>query len=202
MILYYSLFGNTYKMAKAVEKGVKNKDGIPILRRVPELIPDEIIEKDERMRKAKEEQKDVKIATLSEFEEIDGIIVGSPTRFGNMCSQMKNFLDQTGKLWEKGVLIGKPAGFFCSTSTLHGGNETTLISMMFTFLHHGAIIVGIPYSVSEIIITKRGGSPYGASCVVGPESKESPTEMDLKIAEKLGERVTEIAKKLKRGGEI
>jgi NAD(P)H dehydrogenase (quinone) len=197
MILYYSMFGNTFIMAKKIYEGVKESGGIPILRTVPELLPDEIIEKDERIKKAKEIQKDVKIAEIEELENIDGLIIGSPTRFGNMCSQMRNFLDKTGSLWAKGALVDKPVGFFTCSATIHGGQETTLISMMFTFLHHGAIIVGIPYTVKELIETKSGGTPYGASAVVGIKGDNPPNEIDLKIAKELGKRVTEIAKKIK-----
>ena len=197
MILYYSMFGNTFIMAKKIYEGVEESGGIPILRTVPELLPDEIIEKDERIKKAKEIQKDVKIAEIEELENIDGLIIGSPTRFGNMCSQMRNFLDKTGFLWAKGALVDKPVGFFTCSATIHGGQETTLISMMFTFLHHGAIIVGIPYTVKELIETKSGGTPYGASAVVGIKGDNPPNEIDLKIAKELGKRVTEIAKKIK-----
>ncbi len=141
-------------------------------------------------------QKDVPIAKLEDLEAADGIILGSPTRFGNMCSQLRNFLDQTGSLWAKGALIGKPAGVFCCTASLHGGQETTLISMMFTLLHHGAIIAGVPYSVRELVQTKRGGTPYGPTAVVGELGDEAPTDVDLKIAQELGKRVTKIAQRL------
>jgi NAD(P)H dehydrogenase (quinone) len=194
MVLYYSMFGNTYKMAKAVCEGVKEEGGEPILRTVPELVPQSVIDKDERIKKAKELQKDVPIIKLEELEKIDGIVLGSPTRFGNMCSQLRNFLDQTGGLWVKGALVDKPAGVFCCTATLHGGQETTLISMMFTLIHHGALIVGIPYSVKELASSKSGGSPYGPTAVVGPLADQSPTEIDFKIAEELGKRVGRIAK--------
>ncbi|MFN4226625.1 MAG: NAD(P)H:quinone oxidoreductase [Candidatus Ratteibacteria bacterium] len=199
MVLYYSMYGNTFMMAKEVCKGIEEQGGIPILRTVPELLPKEVIEKNDKIKKAKEMQKEVKIIKIEEMYNIDGIIVGSPTRFGNMCAQMRNFLDQTGILWAEGVLVNKPVGFFTCTSTMHGGQETTLISMMLTFLHHGAIIVGIPYTNKELIITERGGSPYGASAVVGQNSDIFPSEIELKIARELGKRVTVIGKKLKGG---
>ena len=195
MVLYYSMFGNTFSMAKAVASGIKEEGGEPVLRTVPELIPKEITDKDPRIRKAKEMQKDVAIAKIDELAQIDGIILGSPTRFGNMCAQLRNFLDQTGGLWLKGVLIDKPAGVFCCTASLHGGQETTLISMMFTLLHHGAIVMGVPYSVEELVKTTRGGTPYGPTAVVGTAGDEAPTEMDLKIAKELGRRIARIAKK-------
>jgi NAD(P)H dehydrogenase (quinone) len=196
MVLYYSMFGNNFLMAKAVCKGIEDEGGESILRTVSELLPKEVIDKDERIKRARQMQKDVPIIKREELENIDGIILGSPTRFGNMCAQLRNFLDQTGSLWMKGALIGKPAGVFCCTASLHGGQETTLISMMFTLLHHGAIIVGVPYSVKELIETKSGGTPYGPTAVVGELGDQSPTEIDLKIAQELGKRVTRIAKRL------
>lgn len=197
MVLYYSMFGNTFIMANEICRGIEEAQGISILRTVPELLPADIIDKDERIKRAKEMQKDILIAKLEELEDIDGLIVGSPTRFGNMCSQLRNFLDQTGSLWAKGVLVNKPVGFFTCSASIHGGQETTLISMMFTFLHHGAIIVGIPYSVKELIETERGGTPYGASSVVGVMADTPPNETELKIARELGKRVTNIARKIK-----
>jgi len=196
MVLYYSMFGNNYLMAKAVCKGIEEEGGEPILRTVPELLPQGVIDGNEKIKKAKAMQKGVLIVKMEELEKIDGIILGSPTRFGNMCSQLRNFLDQTGSLWGKGALIGKPAGVFCCTASFHGGQETTLISMMFTLLHHGAIIVGVPYSVKELVETKRGGTPYGPTAVVGDLADQPPTEMDLKIAQELGKRITKIAGRL------
>jgi NAD(P)H dehydrogenase (quinone) len=198
MVLYYSMFGNNYLMAKAVCEGIRAEGGEPLLRTVPELVPQSVIDKDDRMKKAKELQKDVAIVKSEELENIDGLILGSPTRFGNMCSQLRNFLDQTGGLWMKGALIDKPAGVFCCTATLHGGQETTLISMMFTLLHHGAIVVGVPYSVKELAETKSGGSPYGPTAVVGALADRPPTEIDFKIAKELGKRLTRIAKKMNK----
>ena len=196
MILYYSMFSNTFAMAKAVCEGVEAQGAQSVLRTVPELVPKEVIEKDPRMKKAKDLQKDVPIVKLEELENVDGIILGSPTRFGNMAAQLRNFLDQTGGLWMKGALINKPAGVFCCTASLHGGQETTLISMMLTLLHHGAIIAGVPYSVAELVTTKSGGTPYGPTAVVGTMADQPPTDVDLKIAQELGKRVATLAKKL------
>lgn len=196
LILYYSMYGNNFKMAKAVAEGVNEAGGEAILRKAPELLPQNVIDADENIKKAKEAQKDIPVAKLEDMENIDGLILGSPTRFGNMCSQLRNFLDQTGSLWMKGALINKPAGVFCTTASMHGGQETTLISMMFTLIHHGAVIVGVPYSVKELVETKRGGTPYGPTAVVGVAANESPTGIDLKIAGELGKRVAAIAGKL------
>jgi len=179
-------------MAKAIIKGIEEGKGEAILRTVDELLPQEIIEKDPRIHKAKDMQKNVPIIKIQELEEIDGLILGSPTRFGNMCSQMRNFWDQTGSIWMKGSLVNKPAGVFCTTASLHGGQETTLISMMLTLLHHGMIIAGIPYKVKELIETKNGGTPYGPTAAVGTKADQPPTKTDLKIAMELGKRITKI----------
>jgi NAD(P)H dehydrogenase (quinone) len=197
LILYYSMYGNNFRMAQAIADGVTEGGGEAVVRTVPELIPAEVIAKDERLKKAKDVQKDVPIATQDDLIACDGLILGSPTRFGNMCAQMRNFWDRTSQIWLKGQLIGKPAGVFTSTASIHGGQETTLISMIFTLIHHGMIIVGIPYSVEELLTTERGGTPYGASAVVGAMADQPPTEVDLKIGRILGKRVTEITGKLK-----
>jgi len=192
------MYGNNFYMAKAVAEGVREAGGEALMRTVPELIPPEVIEKDDRLKKAKELQKEISIATMDDLAICDGLVLGSPTRFGNMCAQMRNFWDRTTQIWMKGQLIGKPAGVFSSTGSLHGGQETTLISMMFTLIHHGMIIVGVPYSVQELLTTERGGTPYGASSVVGPMSDQPPTEIDLRIGRFLGKRVTEIAQRMGR----
>jgi len=196
LVLYYSMYGNNFLMAKAVGKGITKAGGEAILRTVPELLPQSVIDADKNIQKAKELQKDVPVATLADLENIDGIILGSPTRFGNMCAQLRNFLDQTGSLWMKGALVDKPAGAFCTTASMHGGQETTLISMMFTLLHHGAIIAGVPYSVPELTTTQKGGTPYGPTAVVGIKADEPPVAGDLKMAQVLGERVATFAAKL------
>jgi NAD(P)H dehydrogenase (quinone) len=196
LVLYYSMTGNIYLMAKDICKGIEESGAEAVLRTVPELVPQSVIDKDERVKKAKALQKDILIAKPEDLEGIDGIIIGSPTRFGNMCSQLRNFFDQTGGQWMKGSLINKPAGVFCSTAGMHGGQETTLISMMFTLIHHGALIVGVPYSLKELVETKKGGTPYGPTAVVGIMADEPPTEIDLKIARELGKRVAILSGKL------
>jgi len=198
LVVYYSMYGNTFILAKAVAEGAKEVKGAEVsLKTVEELVPQEIIEKNPASKKAKEEQKDISIATLGDLAQADAVILGSPTRFGNMCSQLRNFLDQTGPLWAKGQLVGKPAGVFCSTSTMHGGQETTLISMMITLLHQGMILVGIPYSEEKLSSTTRGGTPYGATSVSGVKADQYPNSDELSLAKALGKRVAEIAKKLK-----
>ncbi len=195
LVLYYSMYGNTFMMAKSVCEGIREGEGEAVFRTVPELLPKNVME-DERIKKAKQLQKEVPVARLEDLENIDGIILGSPTRFGNMCAQLRNFLDQTGGLWGKGALSGKPAGVFCCTASLHGGQETTLVSMMVTLLHHGAVIVGVPYSVKELAETESGGTPYGPTAVVGAMSDKTPNATELKIANELGKRIAQIAKKL------
>lgn len=197
LVVYYSMYGNVFKLAQGVADGAKDVQGAEVsLKTVPELVPEEIVEKSPATKKAKEEQKDIPLAAMGDLAEADGVIFGSPTRFGNMCAQLRQYLDQTGGLWQKGTLIGKPAGFFCSTSALHGGQETTLVSMMLTAIHHGMLIVGLPPSEGKLFVTKGGGSFYGASSVSGPMANQPPTKDDLDLAKALGKRVAEIAKKL------
>jgi len=144
--------------------------------------------------------KDIPIADPHvDLKGIDGLIVGTPTRFGNMCSQMRNFWDQTAGDWMKGSLIGKPAAVFTSTATQHGGQETTIISTMLTLLHHGCILVGLPYSFKEQMTLQEitGGSPYGASTIAGPMGERMPSANELKMAKDLGKHLTSVAKRLK-----
>ena len=199
LVLYYSMYGNVFQMAQEVVKGIQQvQDAHPLLRKVPELLPESIIQGNSDIKKAQELQKDVPVATLDDLKECDGLLIGTPTRFGNMCSQMRNFLDKTGPLWLKGALIGKPAGIFTSSVSLHGGQETTCLATMLTLLHHGMIIVGIPSSNPDLMKTNTGGTPYGASHVVGMEENFRPlSEEEKKLCNFLGKRVAEIAKKLK-----
>jgi len=191
------MYGNTAKLAKAVAEGARQIKNVEVrIAQVQELVPKEIIEKSPRMKKMKEELKDIPFATMDDLAWADGIAFGSPTRYGNMTAQMKQFIDQTGGLWAQGKLVNKVAGFFTSTSTPHGGQETTIFSMMIPMFHHGMIIVGIPYTEPRISAMELGGgSPYGASSISGPNSDRSPTKNDLEIAKTLGRRIAEIAKK-------
>jgi len=198
LIVFYSMYGNVAKLARAVAKGAEQVENVEVkIRQVPELVPKERIEKSPRMKKVKKELNDIPIATMDDLVWADGIAFGSPTRYGNMAAQLKQFIDQTGGLWAQGKLINKVAGFFTSTSTPHGGQETTLITMMVPMFHHGMIIVGVPYSEPGISAMELGGgSPYGASSISGPNADRSPTPNDLKIAKTLGKRIAEIAKKV------
>ncbi len=191
------MYGHTFRMANAVIEGVRKADGAPVLKQVAELVPEEFW--DENVKKAKELMKDIPVADPREdLKGIDGIIVGTPTRYGNMCSQMRNFWDQTGGDWMIGTLIGKPASVFTSTGTQHGGQETTIISTHYTLLHHGCVVVGLPYSFKEQMTMQEitGGSPYGASTIAGPMGERMPSANELKMAKDLGEHLTMIAKKL------
>lgn len=197
-VVFYSMYGNTAKLAKAVAEGARQVENVEVsLRQVDELVPKEIIEANEVTKRVKGELADISIATNEDLVEADGIVFGTPTRYGNMCAQMKQFIDKTGSLWAEGKLINKVAGIFTSTSTLHGGQETTIITSMIPLLHLGMIIVGIPYSEQRLFsLETGGGSPYGASSVSGPKADRPPTENDLEIAKTLGRRVAEIAKKI------
>lgn len=198
LILFYSMYCHTFRMANSVVDGVRQAGGQAILRQVAELIPEE--RWNENIRKAKELMKDVPVADPhGDLKGIDGLIIGTPTRFGNMCSQMRNFWDQTSGNWMKGTLIGKPAAVFTSTATQHGGQETTIISTMITLLQHGCILVGLPYSFTEQMTIEEitGGSPYGASTIAGSTGERMPSANELKMAKDLGRHLTIIAKKLK-----
>lgn len=196
LVLYYSMTGNVYRMAQLVAEGAREAGAEVDIKTVPELMREELIESDDLVQKAKQEQEAVPIAQPDELPAYDGIIVGTPTRFGNMCSQMRNFWDQTGSLWMEGKLIDKPVGTFCSTASIHGGQETTLVANMLTFIHHGMIIVGMPYSLQELLTTKAGGTPYGPSHVSGHPPTAPITNEEAVICRALGRRVAELAAKL------
>ncbi|MBA4393082.1 MAG: NAD(P)H:quinone oxidoreductase [Desulfobacca sp.] len=197
-IVFYSMYGHIYQMAEAVAEGIRQVEGAEAgLYQVPELVPQEVLE---RMgaEKARAAFAHIPVAKVDELPEAAALIFGTPTRFGNMCAQMRNFLDQTGGIWAKGALIGKVGSVFTSTGTQHGGQETTIISFHTTLLHHGMILVGVPYSEQrQMSITEiTGGSPYGASTIAGPDGSRQPSENELAIARFQGRHVAEIAKRL------
>ena len=191
LVLYYSHYGAVKQMAQAVAHGVEQvKDMKARIRTVPKVSTvSEAVEKEIPDAGAP-------YAELTDLEECIGSAMGSPTRFGNMAAPLKYFWDGTGSLWMKGTLIGKPAALFTSTASLHGGQETTLISMMLPLLHHGMVIVGLPYSEPELITTTSGGTPYGASHVAGMTSDKPVTEEERKLCIALGKRLAETALKL------
>jgi NAD(P)H dehydrogenase (quinone) len=200
LVVYYSMYGHVLQLARAVEQGAKSVAGVDvILRRVAEF--DEVIRKtadNEFLVKVREQQADIPVCTLDDLREADGVIFGSPTRYGNMTAQMKQLIDSTATLWLKGEMEGKPAGVFTSTASTHGGQETTLLTMMVPLIHLGMVIVGVPYSVEGMLHTEaRGGTPYGATTIAGPRGELQPTKEDLAIASALGQRVATITKKLR-----
>ena len=197
-VIFYSMYGHVHQMAEAVVAGAKEVAGAEVsLYQVAELIPDAALEKS-GAKKLRDGFADVPIAQPSQLAEADAIIFGTPTRFGNMAAQMRNFLDQTGGLWAKGGLIGKVGSVFTSTGTQHGGQETTITSFHTTLLHHGMVIVGVPYSCQELNNMNEitGGSPYGAGTLAGSDGARQPSANELAIARFQGGHVAEITKKL------
>lgn len=194
LVLYYSMYGHVETMAEAVAEGACSVEGADvIIKRVPDLVPEEVA----RGVGAKLDQL-APIVTVDELPGYDAIIFGTPTRFGNMCAQMRNFLDQTGRHWLSGGLVGKVASVFTSTATQHGGQETTITSFHSTLLHQGMVIVGVPYTCQELLNMNEitGGSPYGAGTLAGGDGSRQPSENELKIARFQGRHVAEVAKKL------
>ncbi len=197
LVVYYSTYGHIYQLALAEAEGAREIGGTEVkIVRVPELIPKEVIEQNAAMRAGHELQRDIPLAEISDLEWAHGIAFGSPTRFGNMAAQMKNFIDQTGKLWVRGVMEGKPATCFTSTGTMHGGQESTILTMWVPLVHLGMIILGIPYSVRSLSTTDRGGGPYGATTLAGPQGLLQPNECELAIARLQGKRLATITTKL------
>jgi NAD(P)H dehydrogenase (quinone) len=193
LVLYYSSWGHIEQMAYAAAEGAREAGAEVVVKRVPELVPAEIAQ----AAHYKTDQQ-APIATVEELPEYDAIIFGTPTRYGTMTAQMKNFLDQTGGLWAQGKLIGKVGSVFTSTATQHGGQEATILTTLPVLLHHGMVVVGLPYSfqgqmgVDQI----RGGSPYGASTIAAGDGSRQPTEIDLDGARFQGRHVAQIAAKL------
>jgi NAD(P)H dehydrogenase (quinone) len=199
-VIFYSMYGHVYRMAEAVATGVKDVSGAEAtLYQVAELVPDAVLEKS-GAKAARAAFAHVPIATMDSLTEPQAIIFGTPTRFGNMAAQMRNYLDQTGALWAKGVLNGKIGSVFASTATQHGGQETTITSFHTTLLHLGLILVGVPYAESGLtnMVEISGGTPYGATTLTGPDGSRQPSANELKIARYQGKRVAEIANKLFR----
>lgn len=198
-IIFYSMYGHVYKLAQAVAEGASQVEGVNVtLLKVPELITEDVL----IASGAKEAQKIFKhipVAQASQLIDADAIVFGTPTRFGNMCAQMRNFLDQTGGIWAKGGLIGKVGSVFTSTGTQHGGQETTITSFHSTLLHQGMIIVGVPYSEPGLTEMREisGGTPYGASTMAGSDGSRQPTANELNIAKFQGKHVSQIARALK-----
>jgi NAD(P)H dehydrogenase (quinone) len=197
LILYYSSYGHIETLARAVAEGAREVGAEVAVKRVPELVPEETARK-----AGFKLDQPAPVATVHELPEYDAIIFGTPTRFGNMCSQMRNFLDQTGSLWVNDRLVGKVGSVFCSTGTQHGGQETTITSFHTTLFHLGFIVVGVPYSCKDLLTMEEitGGSPYGASTLASADGKtRSVSGNELRIAHFQGRHVAQITKALIAG---
>lgn len=198
LIVYYSLYGHIHHMAEAVAAGVREIPGAEaVLRRVPETLPTEVLAKMGAL-DAQKAIAHIPVCTVDELPGYDAIIFGTPTRFGNMCGQMRQFLDATGQLWAQGKLVGKVGSVFTSTATQHGGQESTILSFHTTLLHHGMVIVGLPYTFQGQMTVDEitGGSPYGASTIAGGQGARQPSENELAGARFQGRHVAAIAAKL------
>lgn len=200
LVVFYSVYGHIYQMAEAVAEGAREVEGAQVeLRRVPETLPEDVLRKIGAL-EAQKAFTHVPVCTVAELPTADAIIFGTPTRFGNMCGQMRQFLDSTGALWAKGALVGKVGSVFTSSATQHGGQESTILSFHTTLLHHGMIIVGLPYTfqgqtrIDEI----TGGSPYGASTIAGGAGERLPSANELAAARFQGKHVAMLASKLVR----
>lgn len=198
LIVFYSTYGHVHKMAEAVAEGVKEVGGAEaVLRRFPETLSKDVLEKMGAL-EVQENLSSIPVATVDDLPAADAIIFGTPTRFGNMCGQMRQFLDATGQLWFNGSLIGKVGSVFTSTATQHGGQESTLLSSHITLLHHGMVVVGLPYSFQGQMRLDEitGGSPYGATTIAGSSGERMPSENELDAARFQGKHVATIAAKL------
>jgi NAD(P)H dehydrogenase (quinone) len=199
LIVYYSTYGHVHKMAEAIAEGVGEVSGAQaVMRRVPETLTEAVLEKMGAV-DAQKAMANVPVCTVEELASADAVIFGTPTRFGNMCGQMRQFLDATGQLWAQGALVGKVGSVFTSSATQHGGQESTILSFHITLLHHGFVVVGLPYAfqgqmrIDEI----SGGSPYGAATIAGGSGERMPSENELDAARFQGRHVAQIASKLK-----
>ena len=197
-IVFYSMYGHVHQLAEAVAEGAREVPGVEVgLFQVPELVPEDALERT-GAKAARAAFAHIPVARPEQLAEADAILFGTPTRFGNMCAQMRNFLDQTGGLWAKGALIGKVGSVFASTATQHGGQETTITSFHTTLLHHGMVIVGVPYSEARLTTMAEvsGGTPYGATTLAAADGSRRPSENELEIARFQGRHVAGIAARL------
>lgn len=198
LIVYYSTYGHVHTMAEAIAEGVREIDGAEaVLRRVPETLPEDVLEKMGAV-DAQKSLAHVPICTVEELAEADAVIFGTPTRFGNMCGQMRQFLDATGQLWSQGALVGKVGSVFTSAATQHGGQESTILSFHISLLHHGFVIVGLPYAFQGQMRNDEitGGSPYGASTIAGTSGERQPSDNELDGARFQGRHVADITYRL------
>ncbi|MHC1623979.1 MAG: NAD(P)H:quinone oxidoreductase [Candidatus Methanospirareceae archaeon] len=199
-VVFYSMYGHIYRMAEAVVEGAREVAGAEVeMLQVPELMPDDVLELS-GSKQARSVFGHIPVGKPGDLADADALIFGTPTRFGNMCAQMRNFLDQTGLLWAQNALVGKVGSVFTSSGLQHGGQETTITSFHTTLLHLGMIIVGVPYTEKRQMTIDEitGGSPYGASTIAGPDGKRMPSENELAIARFQGRHVATVASKLAR----
>jgi len=194
LVLYYSRTGHTARLARLVARGVEEVPGMQArLRQVPPVAP--VTE----IAQPPEPEEGAPYATRQDLLDCAALALGSPTRFGNMAAPLKYFLDNTGAEWASGALAGKPAAVFTSTSTMHGGQESTLLSMALPLLHHGMLLVGVPYTEPALTATRSGGTPYGASHVSGPQGDNAISEHERELARALGRRLADVARRLDAG---
>ncbi len=197
-VVYYSMYGHVRKLAEAAAEGARSVANVEaILYRVPETLSEDVLQKMGAL-EAQKQQADIPVCNVDELGEADAIIFGTPTRFGNMCGQMRQFLDTTGQLWMNGALVGKVGSVVTSSNTQHGGQESTILSFHLTLLHHGMVVAGLPYSFQGQMTLDNisGCSPYGASTIAGADGSRFPSENELAGARYQGEYVAKIAKKL------
>jgi NAD(P)H dehydrogenase (quinone) len=200
LVVYYSMYGHIHRLAEAVAEGAKEVKGAEVqLRRVPETLPKEVLKKMGAL-EAQKALAGVPTCTVEQLGDADAVIFGTPTRFGNMCGQMRQFLDATGSLWARGALVGKVGSVFTSSNTQHGGQESTILSFHITLLHQGMVVVGLPYVFPGLMVIDEisGGSPYGASTIAGPKGDRMPSQNELSAARFQGKHVATIASKLTR----
>lgn len=189
LIIYYSKHGTTRKLAEYISIGIEKNSVNAVIRTVPNINNKE---------KKYDKQLDHSIVSLEDVKKCSGIILGSPCYFGNMAAPLKHYIDQTTDIWINGLLVNKPAAVFCSSSSMHGGQETTLVSMMFPLLHHGAILVGVPFFKTHLMHTAKGGSPYGPTHVNDNQKENQINEIEKKICISLGKRVSDLVVKIKK----
>ncbi|MGD8594267.1 MAG: NAD(P)H:quinone oxidoreductase [Gammaproteobacteria bacterium] len=200
LIVFYSMYGHIYHMAQAAAEGIETIDGAHAeIKRVPETLPPEVIEKMGAV-DAQKTMSDVPFAAVQDLERADAVMFGTPTRFGNMCGQMRQFMDATGQLWANGALVGKLGSVFTSSNTQHGGQESTILTMHITLLHQGMVIVGLPYTFDGQMRMDEitGCSPYGASTIAGSQGERTPSENELEGARFQGRHVANLAARLVR----
>lgn len=204
LVVFYSMYAHVYRLAEAVAEGAGELKGIDVsMRQVPELMPDEVLEKS-GAKAAREAFAHVPVAEVAELAQADAVLFGTPTRFGMMSAQMRNFLDQTGELWMKGAMVSKVGSVFASTASQHGGQETTITSFHATLLHHGMIVVGVPSTEPRLMEMGEvtGGTPYGATTLAASDGSRQPSENELMIARVQGRHVAETALALALGRSV